>query len=380
MTFLLALAFANLLPKEVYGQYKYILGVTGLLGALTLTGLETSVIQAVSRGYEGVLKTAFRKNIAWSFLLTTSAIGAAIYYMYFEENSVLAYSLWIAAFLVPFTRSAQLYSSYLNGKKLFRIKIGYETASTIVAGIALVAAVYFSGRVFVIISAYFISYFILSLFFYYRTMRVYAPNNMTDPEFMGYAKHLSFLNVLDIIASNIDKVLVFNFVGPAALAIYSFAIGIPEQTKPFLKGITNIILPRFSERSEGDIRRNLGNKIVKMLLFNAVITTSYISFSPLLYGLFFPQYHESVFYSQIFAVSLLAGSITPIEIFLLAKKKIKEQYVVRMSVSLFQIVSVFVFTFWLGLAGLILARVATRFFVAAANLFIYFRMPAEEIG
>ena len=37
--FLLAIAFANLLPKETYGEYKYILSIASILAIPTLTGM-----------------------------------------------------------------------------------------------------------------------------------------------------------------------------------------------------------------------------------------------------------------------------------------------------------------------------------------------------
>ena len=52
---LLAAAMANLIPPEVFGNYKFVLSATGIIGAFSLTGMGTAIIQAVSRGYEGAL-------------------------------------------------------------------------------------------------------------------------------------------------------------------------------------------------------------------------------------------------------------------------------------------------------------------------------------
>ena len=353
------------------------LGLAGLLGALTLTGLETSVVQAVARGFEGALKTAFWENLKWSAVFIAVAFSMSFYYYFFHGDQLLAISFLIIAIFVPFISSANLYLPFLNGKKEFRTKVVYEAFSKIFFGIFIVSAILFSGRIAVLIIAYFSAQFITAIFFYWRALKKYRPNREIDPGLIRYAGHLSVLNILDIIASNLDKVLVFNYLGAIPLAVYSFAIGVPEQTKPFLKGLTNIILPRFSERTESDIRANLANKILKLFIFNLVIVMAYIALAPFFYRAFFPAYGESVLYSQIFSLSMLAGSITPIEIFLLAKKKIKEQYVIRLSVSIFQIAAVAVLTVWMGLLGLILARVITRFFVTFINVFIYIRMPKE---
>ena len=63
-TFLLAIAFANLLPKETYGIYKYVLSIFGLLAISTLRGVEAALSQAVAKNYDGdflvILKTKMK--------------------------------------------------------------------------------------------------------------------------------------------------------------------------------------------------------------------------------------------------------------------------------------------------------------------------------
>ena len=46
---LLAIAFANLIPRETYGTYKYVISVVGALSIFTLPGINTAVVQAVAR-------------------------------------------------------------------------------------------------------------------------------------------------------------------------------------------------------------------------------------------------------------------------------------------------------------------------------------------
>src|SRR3989338_6310130 len=43
-SFFLAVAFAQFVTKEAYGQYKYILSIVGLLGAFTLSGLPSAFL------------------------------------------------------------------------------------------------------------------------------------------------------------------------------------------------------------------------------------------------------------------------------------------------------------------------------------------------
>ena len=52
VTFLSAVAFANLLDPTTYGNYKYVLSLLGILAVFCLDGMRTAVTQAVARGFE----------------------------------------------------------------------------------------------------------------------------------------------------------------------------------------------------------------------------------------------------------------------------------------------------------------------------------------
>ena len=48
LAFALTIAFANMIPKETYGIYRYILSIAGILNIFTLKGMNTAVVQAVA--------------------------------------------------------------------------------------------------------------------------------------------------------------------------------------------------------------------------------------------------------------------------------------------------------------------------------------------
>ncbi|MGH7174938.1 MAG: hypothetical protein ACREGR_01095, partial [Minisyncoccia bacterium] len=52
---LLSIAFANFLPKDVFGLYQYLLSLSALLTAITLASMNFAVSQSVARGFEGDL-------------------------------------------------------------------------------------------------------------------------------------------------------------------------------------------------------------------------------------------------------------------------------------------------------------------------------------
>src|SRR5688572_902048 len=78
---LLIIGFANLLPKEAYGTYKYVLSIAGVLAAFSLTGMSVAVTQAVARGMDGMLRVAAKIQLRWGLLVTLAASAFGIYYL-----------------------------------------------------------------------------------------------------------------------------------------------------------------------------------------------------------------------------------------------------------------------------------------------------------
>ena len=92
-SFILAIAFANLLPKETYGVYKYILSIVSILNISTLSGINTAITQAVARKYEGSVIPAIKMKIYWGLFGSLASLILAGYY-YFQGNITLTISFF----------------------------------------------------------------------------------------------------------------------------------------------------------------------------------------------------------------------------------------------------------------------------------------------
>ena len=368
-SFLLAIAFANLLPKETYGIYKYILSIAGILAIPTLSGMGTAITQAVARGYEGSFLPALKTKIRWGLLGGLASLALAGYY-YFNDNTTLTISFLITAVFLPFMDSFGTYNALLQGRKLFGISTKYGIISQIIAIAILIATLFFTKNLFLIILAYFASWTILRFIFLKITLKKFPPNQNQDPQTLSYGKHLSLINVLNAIAGQLDKILLFHFLGSAPLAIYSFAIAPPEQIKGLLKSIQPLALPKFAQKDKEEIKKTIFKKTGKFFLILIPVTAFYIIIAPFLYKIFFPQYLDSIFYSQIFAISLLTAIATLPVAALQSQMAKKQLYQWNIYGSLLQILLLFVFVWSYGLWGVILARVFTRFINAGVISFL----------
>lgn len=366
---LLAVAFANLLPTETYGNYKYILSIASILSIPTLQGINTSLVQAIARGYEGSLMPALKTKMKWGLLGGISSLALSGYY-YFNHNFTLTICFLIAAVFIPLMESFIIYGPLLTGKKLFKENTIYGIVSQIISMFSMLSVIYFTDSIILIIATYFLSNFLLRFFFFIYVYKKHVSNKEEDTKTINYGKHLSLMEVIDTIYGQMDKILIFHFLGAYELAIYSFAILPPEQIKAVVKLALPLSLPKFAKSSLQEIKKTIFQKMAKMTLFLFIIMMLYILVAPLFYNILFPKYLESIKYSQIYITSILASSVILPYSALRAQKLTKQLYKINIISPLFQIAVLFVFVTNFGLMGAIISRIINRVFNLVITSFI----------
>lgn len=359
-SFLLAIAFANLLPKEIYGTYRFVLAAASIIAIPTLQGINTSLIQSVARGFDGSLIPALKTKLKWGVLASIAGLLLSGYY-FWNNNIELTIAFLIVSAFLPFSEGFGIYDSFLYGKKLFRVSTKYFVVSQIVSIASLISVIFLTDNLFLILLAYFVPWVVMRLLFLRLTIRQHPTESETDSQMIPFGKHLTLMNVLGIIAGYLDRLLIFHYLGAAEVAIYSIAIAPPEQIKGLFKNVGSLALPKLSESSEGYKELKIIPKTLKLFWGIAAITAIYILLAPTIFRLFFPAYGESVFLSQIFATSLVAASSIIPSSFLSARGEKKKLYVYNVSYSIVQIATLFIFINFYGLLGVIFSRVLSRF-------------------
>ena len=360
--FFISIAFANLFPKELFGNYKFILSVASILGIFTFTGLNTSIIQSVALDFGGSLKQGFRINLKWGIGVLLGGLALSLYY-HINGNAVLSFSFLLAGILLPITASASLYGAYLMGKKDFKRSTFYGMVRNIVPAVALIVTLVLSRSLPVIITVYFFIGALVPLFLYYKTLRAYKhENKKEDPKLLSYSGHLSAMDIIGNFAHYLDKILIFHYLGATPLAIYAFAIAPVEQLQGGKKILSTLILPKISERPFEELQKSAPRKALLLTIYALLLALIYALLAPYFYKFLFPQYLDSVFYSQIYSLTLLAISGTMFNETLIAHKKQRELYLHRTIVPVVQIVLFFILLPLFGLMGLIITHVIVRTF------------------
>ncbi len=349
----LSVAFANLVPKEVFGTYKFILSIAGIIGAFTLTGMGIAITQAVSRGFEGSLEEGFKKQLKWSVLILFISFSGAAYY-FFNKNTTLALSLIVIGIFQPLFSAYVLYSSFLNGKRDFKTNSIYNIVRSLIPAIVIIIVIlFFPENVALIILVYFLAITLPVIFYYKRTVAKHKHNHVTDKNTVPFAEHLSVMGILSTVANYIDKILIFHFLGAVQLAIYVFATAIPLELKNFNKILATLVLPKLSNKSMPELRKTLPRKAILSLMISFIVVISYILIAPYIYQLLFPQYLESILYSQVFALILL---FTPSILFgqtLVAHMRKSQLYALKIITPSIRIISIIILLPLYGIWGVV---------------------------
>jgi len=357
----LTIAFANLLPKEAFGTYKYILSVAGFLGAFTLSGMGTSITRSVAMGDSGIVHKGFIASLKWSTIASGLSLIASLYY-FIQGNSLLGISLVIIAIATPILAGTGLSKSFLHGKKDFRRLSLYAIPRNLFSVGVMIGTVFLTDNILIIISAYFLANIIGSSLLYIYTLKQYDTSKpaTTTEETTTYAKHLSVTGFLNQMAIQLDQVLLWHFAGPVQLAIYAFALSPARELRTLTENIFPLALPKFAEKNIEDVKRTLPLRTLQMFIVVSIIVVLYILAAPLIYKLIFPQYLESVFYSQLFALTLLLQPKGFVATTILAHAKVAKNYILTFAQSGSRIILFLILLPLYGIMGGIIAILASE--------------------
>ncbi len=376
-SFAISIAFAHFLSKENFGLYKYITGtITGLLTIFTLSGANNALLNSVARGYDQTLNTIFTKKVRWGLLGLLSGIIASTYY-FFQHNAVLALLILICALFTPIFDPLYLFTSFLNGKGLFKTSVVYDSILKICFALGIATTIILTKNIFIIVFCYFALNFFLRLFFYLRTKKLVNPNSISDPSALTYGKHLSVMKIASLITGYIQQIALFHFLGPASIALCAIAIAPVEQVRGLLAGISNIFIQKFSQDKWKIMHlTSFAKKIFPFISFLSVGIILYILLAPFLYNTFFVKYPEAIGLSQLYAPSLIFTGINILlSSILSAKRLIKEQYIINIFDTAVNIFISFPFIYWYGVKGLLISYIILKVGDSLLISYLLFRHP-----
>ncbi|MCX6807305.1 MAG: oligosaccharide flippase family protein [Patescibacteria group bacterium] len=357
--FILSIAFTRLLPKEIFGQYSFILAILSIVGIFALPGMKTALMQAIANGRDGTYKKIIKIIFQWSWLGSVFLICLAIYeHSLGHETSTLIFLL--LAIIFPFYSISDCYKSFLAGQKKFNQQVFFDFIASLISLILLLATLFLTKELIWIVIVFAGSYTIGRGIFTWFTLNKLTRNRLIDKENIKLGKKLSWINVLNAIACQLDKVLVAALLGYQDLAIYSIAIMLPSSIKTIMDLATSTFAPKLVQLKLHIKDKSLWRHFWTITLLVVVLIIGYEILSPWVFEILYPGYVSALRYSQIIALGFISYGGVLFQLHFQSQKQAKPIATAITINSIIMIVLVFILGYYFGLWGVVLARALSR--------------------
>lgn len=368
-----SLFFANLVSKEIYGNYKFIISATSILASLSLTGMGTIVTQGVAQGAEGILKSAVKTTFKWGAVIVAVALAISLYY-FTQGNTVLGLAMLFAGIALPISQAFTLYGNYLMGKKDFKRVTLYATASQFLTTATLIVVAITTQSIIAMVFVYFALNTVTTVWAYRHTVKLFHINRNQDHTLIPYGKHLSVMGAFGTLANQLDKILVFHYLGAIQLAVYAFSQAIPDQAKGVLKSLFGIALPKYADLAPEKLRASVVKKSIQLTLFTIFAVGVYLGLAPFIFQTLFPKYLEAMFYSQIYMLGLITiPGITLFGIYFQLKKATRKLYELNVVSTVSTLLITFILVYKHGLMGAVVANGASWLVMLLVHWFYFMK-------
>lgn len=346
--------FTNYLNQETYGEYRFITTVATLLALTALPGSATTLVRSVARGYRGTLVLLVKERIRWGFIGSAIALVGASYY-FTQDDSRLALLFLLIAITVPFLESYSSYQYYLNGLKEFKDYALLRTLKRFIVVTASITPIFLGEGIIVIVTCFFASTILSDRLLLWYTTKKYPLDNKQDEGALSYAKHLSVMSGLKLGAQHLDKVALWYFAGPVQVAVYAVAMAIPQELVSGVGQISKLALPKMSHRSASELQQALLRKTFIYFIIVSPLVFLYVITSPYLFSAFFPEYYDSVFFTQVAALLLFITPSGLLMQYFVATENKRVQYKTTIVEPLVQILLYMILIPTFGVLGAVLA-------------------------
>jgi O-antigen/teichoic acid export membrane protein len=365
--------FANLLPKEVYGQYRFLLTALSILSITTLPGMGIALTRAVANQSHHTIWFALKARMRWGLVGTAFALLGAGYYLIAKDATLSLLFLALAIF-IPLLDSAAIYSDYLTGHKDFKRMALYHTAQRIFSVTAVSLAVIYSGSLITILITYLVS---MSLSFWvclWRSTRKYPTiNTPVDADAIPYGKKLSILSALRTGVSHLDKIILWYLAGPIQVAQLVIAYALPNEMLAAANHISKLALPKLSSRTPAELRKTLLRKVIIVTGAMIIFAGGYSLLAPLLFAVLLPQYTDTIFFSQVASLLVLVAPITLLTQYFYVTANTKTLFIIQGVEPIVLVILYVILIPLFGVTGAIVASLIRHAFTGTLVTILFLR-------
>ena len=369
-----SVSLANIFSQHEYGVYKFIISTSSILLAFQLTGLKPALVQAVARGFDGVVLSSMKLHFKWSVPIFISAILVSLYY-FFNNNITLSLGILLVTVISGISATVGIYNTYLSGKEKFKTVTIHALIITFVNAIVIEITLLYTKSVLATVLMSALSIFISTTTLAYKTLKSAKLKKTTainERQALKLGKHISLQNILIVIANHLDKIIIFQWIGGIELAKYALSMMLSDQIRGTAKKILSLAVPRYANKNKNELRFSIKKKSWQLTLLMIIPVGLYILIAPALFSLLFPSYVNSVIYSQLLTLGIITMPATYlINTFFTLQEKTKILYYCSLIPSVIRLALMIILIWNYGVWGAIIAYLIARFVTLATHIYFY---------
>ncbi|MCU0678309.1 MAG: hypothetical protein MUF19_01830 [Candidatus Pacebacteria bacterium] len=307
-------AFANLIDDHTLGIYQYMIAAISIVGAFSITGTHTAIIRAAGKSNHHAVRMLFRLGLNSTFIPVLIAISISSYYFY-KGNSEIALGIGLGTVAYVSMTHLLRYNALFSGLQMFRESNIILKAKVVAPLILLLPALFFINSPAWLTILYFassaIGMFMVSRIFKMRQFTVQYLKETTvesATQEKVFAIHQSIINLINILATHIDKIIIFQLLGAPATAAYYIAASIPDRIREMIKQYEPYVFSKFASHTRNATLRGVSFKFWFIVLIGISLSGIYCLLAPFFYSYIIPQYLDVLYLSIIYSMTIISGA------------------------------------------------------------------------
>ncbi|MBN4055077.1 oligosaccharide flippase family protein [Acidimicrobium ferrooxidans] len=239
----LVLFLVRVLSHTQYGLYQFVLASCAILEIFSIPQMKTPITKFVSEGHPGVFLrgTYDRLKISLSGSLVSVLLGG--YFQLIARNAPLGNLFLVFAVLFPLIYSLDAFPVYMIGREQFGRRFRYLSLGELVIKGGAIAALLITRRVGPVLATTWALTAVVNLISFLLVRRELLALE-PGPKITSYGFKLAAISLISILATQLDKLILAQYLGLQQLALFAVALLLPEQAKGVLKLSMAALAPR----------------------------------------------------------------------------------------------------------------------------------------
>jgi O-antigen/teichoic acid export membrane protein len=362
----------HFLRREDYGLLVWAGTIIALLSPFGLSGISTSIVGAVTKGFDGNFRRGTWLEILGGTLGGLVLLGFSGYYRYWTHEETKSLVFLVAGVLGP-GLWLDTHICYWNGKKNFKAIFWWSVPVRLLQLAAIALVFNFSSNPVLVFGVQSAIQVLANIAAPISIMRYSNANRNVSEDFQIYGNFTNWLYLAGSVSAYLDKLIIGIFFGLESLAIFS--VGELVYTyfyKTPASMLSQIFMPRLAEMDLREAARWVRKRQPYLVLMIIVLMMVLAIVVPVIYPLLFSaKYKDSIYYCNLFLICIVLGAPTFLSGAILKSHAMKKETLRSwLFLAVTPLALLPIFGFYFGLAGLVMAKGGTNLVISTYYFFL----------